>query len=153
MTSRMLKLIALLLVVTVDLWAADPWVGTWKLNAEKSRFNPGPAPKSRTMIFEQIADQMKATIEDISADGTKTSTTSTGKYDGEPFPAGGEGNYTFAVKTVKPNIREMTFMQNGKPLYTGRSVLSKDGKTMTATTEGTNSEGKPFHHVVVYEKQ
>ena len=30
---------------------SDPFVGTWKLNLAKSKFNPGPAPKSQTRTW------------------------------------------------------------------------------------------------------
>ena len=29
-----------------------PLIGTWKLNLEKSKYSPGPAPKSGTTTFE-----------------------------------------------------------------------------------------------------
>ena len=32
-------------------WAADPVLGTWELNVAKSKYNPGPAPKSQTRIY------------------------------------------------------------------------------------------------------
>ena len=28
--------------------AQEPWFGTWKLNLAKSKYSPGPAPKSTT---------------------------------------------------------------------------------------------------------
>ncbi len=34
--------------VTLKPQAADPLIGTWKLNLAKSKFSPGPAPKSVT---------------------------------------------------------------------------------------------------------
>jgi len=36
---------------------------------------------------------------------------------------------------------------------TGRTVISKDGKTMTTTTKGTNEEGKKSSGKFIYEKQ
>ena len=33
------------------------------------------------------------------------------------------------------------------------SVLSKDGKTTVFTMDGTGKDGKPFHEMVVYDKQ
>ena len=36
---------------------------------------------------------------------------------------------------------------------TGRTVISKDGKTMTTTTKGTDGDGKPFASTLVYDKQ
>jgi hypothetical protein len=42
---------------------------------------------------------------------------------------------------------------DGKYRATGRSVVSKDGKTMTITIRGTNADGKAFTNVMVYDKQ
>jgi hypothetical protein len=32
--------------------AAENWLGTWKLDAAKSKYSPGPAPKSLTLKWE-----------------------------------------------------------------------------------------------------
>src|ERR1039457_7391006 len=41
---------------------------------------------------------------------------------------------------------------NGKYRSSGRSVVSKDGKTMTTTAKGTDADGKPMMLTLVYEK-
>jgi hypothetical protein len=51
---------------------------------------------------------------------------------------------TFTFETKKPG---------GKYHNKGRSVISKDGKTMTTTTQGTDSEGKLTSGKYIYEKQ
>ena len=33
--------------------------GTWKLNVQKSKFNPGPAPQSQTITWEKVGDAMQ----------------------------------------------------------------------------------------------
>ena len=38
-------------VLSVAAKAADPQTGTWKLNAEKSLYSPGPAAKSVTLTI------------------------------------------------------------------------------------------------------
>jgi len=35
----------------------------------------------------------------------------------------------------------------------GKGIVSQDGKTMTYTLTGTNSDGKPLHNVLLFEKQ
>ena len=34
--------VGLLVTTSFFLWAADPFVGTWKLNLAKSKYSPGP---------------------------------------------------------------------------------------------------------------
>jgi hypothetical protein len=41
----------------------------------------------------------------------------------------------------------------GSTTLTGKSAVSKDGKTMTYTLTGTGSDGKPVHEVQIWEKQ
>jgi hypothetical protein len=42
---------------------------------------------------------------------------------------------------------------NGKVTTTNRVTVSPDGKTRTATTTGTNSQGKPVNNVLVFERE
>src|SRR5439155_25044445 len=41
--------------------AADPLVGTWQLNLAKSKFSPGPAPRSETRTYVAAGPEIKAT--------------------------------------------------------------------------------------------
>ena len=68
--SRVLSLI--LLGSAFAVWAADPVLGTWELNVAKSKYNPGPAPKSQTRIYEALPEGMKVTIKTVNADGQST---------------------------------------------------------------------------------
>ena len=47
---------------------------------------------------------------------------------------------TVAVKRVNDSRNDVTVKQNGKVTATIRSVVSKDGKTMTNTLEGVNEK-------------
>jgi hypothetical protein len=44
-------------------------------------------------------------------------------------------------------------MKGGKEMLHPRLVVSKDGKTMRVTGEGTDAQGKPISGVEVFEKQ
>ena len=48
---------------------SNPLVGTWKLNVTKSKFDPGPAPKSLTRTVEAQGDGVKYTFAGVAADG------------------------------------------------------------------------------------
>src|ERR1700693_1412421 len=49
---QMKKTFALLILFALALVAADnPFVGTWKLNVAKSKFNPGPPLQSQTVTI------------------------------------------------------------------------------------------------------
>jgi len=58
-----------------------------------------------------------------------------------------------AVKNVNDHTLNITVKVNGKVVVSGRSVVSKDGKTMTGTFKGEDPKGRKFDNVEVYEKQ
>ena len=97
---------------------------------------------------------MKVTATGQLKDGTAINYSSTDKYDGKEYPATGAPWDTISMKQVDAN--NLTFeakKAGGKYQVTGRTVISKDGKTMTTTTKGTNAEGQPSSGTLVYEKQ
>src|SRR5258706_8387395 len=64
-------------------------MGTWKLNAEKSKFNPGPGPSNLTTRFEPSGNGVKWSSERIGADGKPVVSEYTANYDGKDFPLKG----------------------------------------------------------------
>jgi hypothetical protein len=58
------------------------------------------------------------------------------------------------VKQVNANtVTEERSKMGGKYKSTVRIVISGDGKTMTSTAKGTDTNGKPFSSVMVFDKQ
>src|SRR6266568_7056319 len=103
-----------LLGFAATLVAADPTVGTWKLNTAKSKYTPGPAPKSATVTYEETADGIKRTGESVDADGKTTSFTYTAKYDGKDYPVSGTDLYdTITPKRVNDHTVEATLKKSG----------------------------------------
>ena len=47
----------------------NPLIGTWKLNLEKSKYSPGPAPRSLTLSFVADGANLTNTAEGIDAEG------------------------------------------------------------------------------------
>jgi hypothetical protein len=107
-----------LLAMGMTLWAADPVVGTWKLNAAKSKYTPGPTPKSGTITYEETADGIKRTGESVDADGKTSSFTYTAKYDGKGYPVSGTDLYdTIAAKRIDEHTTEATLKKSGKVVH------------------------------------
>ena len=51
---------------------SDTSLGNWRLNLEKSKYDPGPPPKSETRFYEPWqTDGFKATHIRVQADGTR----------------------------------------------------------------------------------
>ena len=134
--------------------AADQLSGTWKMNAEKSKYSPGPAPKSLTVVIESDDTTYKIEATGTDADSKPTHVQYSAKFDGKDYPATGIGNAdSVSVKRVDANTVETLQKKGGKVVMTITSTMSRDGKTRTSTWHGKNAEGKEVHNVVVFDRQ
>jgi hypothetical protein len=138
----------------VGLTQSNPLIGTWKLNLAKSKFTPGPPPKSQTLTFEGAGQDLKNTAETIDAQGQATKTVFMHIYDGKPHPT--TGNAVFDATTyTQVDAYHVNWVRSKaeKAVQAGSNVISSDGKTFTVTTDGTGANGQPISSVAVYEKQ
>ena len=129
--------------------------GTWKLNVAKSAFSPGPAPKSMTIVYTPAAgDTLAIAVEVVPATGAAQKWEMTAAYDGKEHPVTGNPDAdSISMKRVNDTTGESTFKKGGKVMAVNTRVLSADGKTLTITSKGTTSDGKPRNDVAVYDKQ
>jgi len=126
--------------------------GTWKLNVQKSKFNPGPAPQSQTITWEKAGDAMKFMAQTVAVDGKTASMDYTYKYDGKDYPVKGSPNVdSVSVKVIDANTTERTDKKSGKVTLVYRRTIT--GNIMTVTVKGTNASGQAVDSVAVYEKQ
>lgn len=126
---------------------AEGFAGQWKVNFAKSKF-PGPPPRVDECTIDRDGT---VTVNETSSDGKSTSWHYT-PVPGKAVTVAGRDNSTVIVKRVNRHTREQTWNNNGKTAKS-KAVLSADGKTTTFTMDGTDKDGKPFHEMVVYEKQ
>src|SRR6266852_3369306 len=138
-----LLLVALALAVTAA--AADQHSGTWKMNPDKSKYSPGPAPKNTTV---------KINAEGTNADGSPLHVQYDAKFDGKDYAVTGIPYAdTVSVKRVGADTIESTMKKGGQVMMTVTSKVSKDGKTRTSTFKGKDAEGHDVLNVVVSDKQ
>ena len=135
--------------------AADNWLGIWKLNTAKSKYNPGPGPKSQTLKFEKTADGIKLTTESTSADGKTTKGGYVSKWDGMDVPFSGDNPNadTASPKKVDDNTYTNTWKKAGKATVNLKATVSPDGKTLTVVQTGTDGNGRPVNSTVVFDRQ
>ena len=134
----------------------DSAAGTWKLNVAKSKYDPGPAPKSSTVTITAADQGVKVSTKGVGADGKPTGTQYTAKFDGKDYPVKLTGPQDYdmvAFKRIDASTVEGTRKKAGKVVQTYTRVVSPDGKTMTITTAGTNAKGEKINNVAVYDKQ
>jgi hypothetical protein len=134
-------------------FAADPQMGTWKLNESKSKITP-ETRKNTQVVCSSMFGQMKVKSDGIDANGKPIHVEWSGKFDGKDYPVTGDPNSDTRSYT-KVNDRTLTTAakKDGKVMVTGQIVVSADGKSRTVTLNGTTPKGKKFKNVVVYDKE
>ena len=134
----------------------NPLVGTWKLNLTKSKFDPGPAPKSQTETVEAQGDGVKYTVDGVGAAGKSYSYGFAVKFDGKDNPILGSGSAadTVSAHRIDSNNFEFTAEKGGKVIGTFKATVAKDGMVKIVDAKSTNAPGvKTYDNVLVYDKQ
>ncbi len=159
LTSTALLFLTAVLVTAapkIGLAQSNPLIGTWKLNLAKSRFSPGPPPRSTTLTFAGEGQNLTNTAETIDAQRQTIKTVFMHIYDGKPHPTTGvPGDIYDATIYNRVDASTVNFIRSkdGKAVQTGSNVVSADGKTFTATTAGIGANGQQISSFAVYEKQ
>ena len=145
------------LVQGVVLAQSNPIIGTWNINAEKSKDTPRPVPKNLTLTMEAAGDGIKSTSQATGADGTSTSWSYTANYDRKDSPITGTGvpggADTIALKRISANKTEATLKKGGTVVRTAWLVVSKDGKVLKIMAKGKDPDGKTAKTALVFDKQ
>jgi len=82
-------ILLLALAVNVAVAAADQHSGTWKMNPAKSKYSPGPTPKSITVKVEADWNNIKINADGTDTDGSPTHVEYSAKFDGKDYPVTG----------------------------------------------------------------
>ncbi|MEA3150117.1 MAG: hypothetical protein QOD56_1056 [Gammaproteobacteria bacterium] len=134
--------------------ASDPVIGTWTLNLAKSKFSPGPAPKSQTRTYAADSDGVSLTFNGVAADGSPVFGESTFKYDNKAYPISGSPDYdAISLQRVNDNTVKSTMMKTGKKVGSTTRTVSAHGKVLTLATKASDVNGKPYENIGVYDKQ
>ena len=145
--------VAVSFMATAGCFAANPHIGTWKLNEAKSKLAPTMG-KNNTVVYSEAKDKMKVTVDGVDKDGKPTHGVWVGQADGKTYKM--KGNLAWdaaAYKVVNDHTYGITTMKGEKVRTTGTSTVSADGKTRTVATEGTDADGKKFKSKAVFDKE
>jgi len=122
------------LALSTTVYAADPFLDTWKLNPTKSKFHPGPAPQSMLVTWAGDAAGIKVQTEGVRADGRPLRETHTASYDGRERKTPGPWNFDAVInRQLSETEREDVFKKNGAIVGRSRLVVSRDGSQLTTT--------------------
>jgi hypothetical protein len=130
------------------------FVGIWRVDVAKSKYEPGAAPKNETLRFEPVGDRFKVSLDGVNQQGPYHSE-ATGKFDGADVPVvatpARQATFTYAFSRIDDRTWEIVIKVNGQRRLLVRNVVSEDGKTMRGVSTVT-SRGQ-INQDVIYEKQ
>jgi hypothetical protein len=150
---RYIKLLALLCLFVAALIAADnPFLGTWTLNVNKCKYTVGQPQKELTVTFQQDGEKIKRTAVGFETNGTPIKEQDSRAWDGK-YHAFDPPVIQVAVTRVGDRTLDVKVKQNGKIIDRSTMTVSLDGKTMTATRNGKDEQGRPFVGTDVFDKQ
>jgi hypothetical protein len=82
MRTTLLVCLLAFLALTGTLQAADPFVGTWKLNVAKSKpapAQPGMSVKEQTIVIQETGERYETTVKGTLENGAAMSVSSQGR--------------------------------------------------------------------------
>ena len=134
---------------------SDPFVGTWSLNPVRSSFDPNHKPRQATMRWALDADGTYL----LFAAGVNAAGDSVEERpqrmrpDGAAYPVEGIAGLTSVTRRPNRNtMRAEAKREDGSLAGEGTYIVSGDGKTMTATTQGVDSQSRPFTQQTVWDR-
>jgi hypothetical protein len=139
----------------VGLTQSNLLIGTWKLNLDKSKFNPGPPPKSQTLNVEAAGQDLKNTVETIDAPaGSGDAKNSVHAYhDGKPHPTTGIPAFDATTSTPSDAATNWVRSKADKAVQTGSNAVSSDGRTFYGYyRKRTGANGQPISSVRISRK-
>ena len=133
--------------------AADPQMGTWKLNEGKSKLNPS-ATKNLTVAYTAAGDSVKVTVDGVDKDGKPAHSEWTGKFDGKDYAVTGDPTADMrSYKKIDERTLEIINKKAGAVTSSGRIAVSADGKSRTLSIAATDASGQKISPPGVYDQQ
>jgi hypothetical protein len=129
----------------------DPVVGTWHLNLKRSKYAPGPPPRSETRTYQPDGNEVRVTITRVLADGRSEVVEYTANYDNPRPVTGSDEIDRILMKRINEYTSEAVLSHAGNIFGIARRVISPDRKTMTITLR---REGNAVvNNVAFYERE
>lgn len=132
---------------------ANPFIGVWELDRFKSVYDPiatQPQKQVLTIVATANAGEFRSTTRtwrgEVAADVTYTA-----KFDGAEYPTGAPQT-TVSFKRVNATTVERTAKLFGEVAETATWTVAPDGKMLTITRKGTDTNGNPYSSTAIFTK-
>src|SRR5262245_6509724 len=130
----------------------DLLLGQWQLDLAKSRYIPGPPPRSETRTYVRDKDGMKGTIRRQRDDGREEVIEYRADFDREYPVMGTEAYVTIRLRRIDAHTADAVLSHAGRVFGTARRVVSEDGRTLTITFR-QEDRGVLENNTAVYRKK
>jgi hypothetical protein len=128
----------------------DPVIGQWRLDVSKSKYTPGPGPKSETRTYRLTEEGIRAVIVRTHQDGRVETIEYGANYDSVNHVIGTPDYDAVQLTRISAYVSEATLSHAGKQFGTARREIAKDGMTMVITFQ-QDSQTR-IHNVAHYVK-
>jgi hypothetical protein len=130
---------------------ANPFMGTWKLNAAKSKLTKG-SPRNNTVKYEWGFFRVRVTIDGMDK-GKPEHNEWVGQFDSREYEVTGDPDVDVRIyRPVDEHTMDFWHKKGGKVVSNGRIVVSADGKSRTVTSWSRNKKHKLVKSVAVYDR-
>jgi hypothetical protein len=133
--------------------AADPVVGTWKLNVAKSKFNAGSELTAGTRVYTEANGLYTLDQKLTGADGKVRSNRAQYRDGKEQKQATAGPADTTLGKKIDANTWDFDLKRDGKVVGHVHRVVSAHGKTLTVENTGMQLTGATGDETLVFDKQ
>jgi hypothetical protein len=106
-------------------------VGTWVLDLSRSKYFPGPPPRSETRTYTATPEGVRGVVKRLLADGRVETMEYLANYDNEIAVTGTVPYDALKLTKVDEFTSEAVLTHAGLVYGTAKRVISRDGKTMT----------------------
>lgn len=128
--------------------------GRWEINLAKSRYDPGPPPRSAVRVHQIQGDTITVTLDIVNAEGRARHAQFTRTLDGLEYADSDDPHAdTIAWKRIDARTLEFTQKTAGSITESGRLQVSEDGRELTLSWKGRNAKGEAFDNLVFFDKR
>jgi hypothetical protein len=147
-------LLIALFLSSAMLHAADPFLGRWTLDIERSKYPAASCPRQMTIEMTSVGNGIRYHSETYLANGTSFTADYTAGYNDLPTMVTGAKGVLLPVSLHRESLNVViaSYTSGLETRATSRRIVSADGNTMTVTTTSRDGSGNVFTNTGVYKK-
>jgi hypothetical protein len=149
---RIVFTIGTLLTLSTLLTAADPIVGSWKLNLEKSKLH-NPVQSYDLRIELTPPNNYRCIFDVVNAKGEKRHVEIIRISDGKEHPVEGVNAPVGVTEITSQHLTHVIRKRNGKRVAEIKGKISADGKVHTVTQSIVEAGGNEYKELLVFDRQ